>query len=210
MAPRRAEELLGVLPPHLQWLWPIRDGRARGRGPPSRAGIGSPDFGCGQAPSLTDRWQQRRRQRRREDPRPGARLREPREVFREMPQATIEAVDGIRCRERSQAQGAIAHDVDGEPSARSPPELLANGLGNDDPALAGHAGYGLHRRHITRDVRRRPTLAARGARRPDRRGGSAQAAGARRRQRFGSSSGVSPGAAAAHPSRGVSGRAALA
>src|SRR6476661_10959879 len=72
-------------------------------------------------------------------------------------QAAVEDVDGVLDRERSQAHGAIAHDLDGKLSARRPPELLADGLGNDDLTFAGHAGCGLHELHLTRGVRRRPT-----------------------------------------------------
>jgi hypothetical protein len=50
-------------------------------------------------------------------------------IPREILQAAIEDVDGVRGFKRSQTHGTIAHDLDGELSARCPPELLADGLG---------------------------------------------------------------------------------
>jgi hypothetical protein len=62
----------------------------------------------------------------------------------EIPQAAKKEVDRILDRERSQAHGAVAHDLDGKLSARYPAELLADDLGNYNLALAGHAGCGVH------------------------------------------------------------------
>ena len=57
---------------------------------------------------------------------------------------------GSSASQRSQAHGTIAHDLDGKLSARRPPKLLADGLGNDDLTLAGHTGCGLHEVYQTR------------------------------------------------------------